>query len=218
MMRVMTDKQAVYDELAGVYVGNFDVLTPAQVEVRASFAAHLKATTATPALLDVGSGTGRDLKFFADSGCIVTGIDISERMLAAARAKGLSRLIHGDFATHAFGDAAFDGVWCLSMLQDLSGESGVEDGIKKLASLVKPGGFVFVVYPRFPAHPDTTITIDRPEYGIAESYVNVSANALAAMFTRASLRIVSEVRMDAAIGRVSGETKEYVEFVLQKDA
>ena len=61
-------------------------------------------------VLEVGCGTGSNLALFADSGCEVSGIDMSPAMLDRAKTKlGEAAGLHlGDASAMPFGDGSFD--------------------------------------------------------------------------------------------------------------
>ncbi len=103
----MPDLALLYDDLAETYAAGrhlFDT-TPILEE----FAHHLPREAR---ILDVGSGAGEPVaRYFADRGDVVTGIDVSERMLALAR----RQVPEADFqAMNAralgFPPASFDGI------------------------------------------------------------------------------------------------------------
>ena len=60
-------------------------------------------------ILDIGTGTGRFAQFFKDSGFNVVGVDISLRMMAEAREKGVRDLVRADAQHLPFRDGSFDG-------------------------------------------------------------------------------------------------------------
>jgi len=67
-------------------------------------------------VLEVGIGTGRNLPFYT-SGCKITGVDLSERMIEEARKLALNlgiaiNLIVMDAENLAFKDSTFDTVLC----------------------------------------------------------------------------------------------------------
>jgi SAM-dependent methyltransferase len=60
-------------------------------------------------ILDIGTGTGRFAQFFKDSGFNVVGVDISLRMMAEAREKGVRDLVRADAQHLPFRNGSFDG-------------------------------------------------------------------------------------------------------------
>lgn len=88
-----------------------------KVSERAGFLSQLREIGLTR-LLEVGAGTGRDSRFFADEGCVVTCIDLSPRMVQFGRDKGLEALVM-DVADMSFEDDSFDAVYSFNSLLHL---------------------------------------------------------------------------------------------------
>jgi len=84
---------------------------------RADFLSQLRANGLTR-LLEVGAGTGRDGRLFADEGCMVTCIDLSPEMVRLCREKGLEALVM-DVAELSFADESFDAVYSFNSLLHL---------------------------------------------------------------------------------------------------
>jgi ubiquinone/menaquinone biosynthesis C-methylase UbiE len=66
-------------------------------------------------VLDVGCGTGENALYIASNGFSVSGVDLSDRAIAAARAKAVERRLNIDFRTGnalslEFKDSVFDNV------------------------------------------------------------------------------------------------------------
>jgi 2-polyprenyl-3-methyl-5-hydroxy-6-metoxy-1,4-benzoquinol methylase len=64
-------------------------------------------------VLDVGCGTGENALYLASNGFSVSGVDLSDRAIAAARAKAVERRLNIDFRTGnalslEFKDSVFD--------------------------------------------------------------------------------------------------------------
>ena len=103
----MLDPAQLYDDLAETYAAGrhlFDT-TP----ILEAFARHLPRGAR---VLDVGSGTGAPVaRHFVDRGDAVTGIDVSERMLALARRQVPEADFQAmDARTLEFPPASFDGI------------------------------------------------------------------------------------------------------------
>lgn len=67
-------------------------------------------------ILDLGSGSGRDLRHFAERGFRVVGIDYSANLVRLARAFANQPVVWGDFSSLPFEDDCFDAVWAIGSL------------------------------------------------------------------------------------------------------
>ena len=103
------------------------------------------AMVAPESILDVATGTG-DLAIAAvrQTGARVTGIDISEGMLAIGRAKlakaGLTEKValqREDIAALPFPDNQFDGVMCAYGVRNFE---HLEQGLAEMCRVLRPGG------------------------------------------------------------------------------
>ena len=96
-------------------------------------------------VLDVACGTGDlSLTLFETTGAGVVGTDFCRPMLAIAANKvaGRVRLIEGDALDLPFQDGTFDVATIAFGLRNLS---NVENGLKELSRVLKPGGWVAVL-------------------------------------------------------------------------
>jgi ubiquinone/menaquinone biosynthesis C-methylase UbiE len=92
--------------------------------------------------LDVGCGEGVLARQLRERVPQVTGIDLDEPSITAARAYDDDiAYVFGDAMTHPFAPESFDVVTCVAVLHHL----GTERGLVRLASLVKPGGVLGVI-------------------------------------------------------------------------
>jgi ubiquinone/menaquinone biosynthesis C-methylase UbiE len=62
-------------------------------------------------ILDIGCGPGRDAKIFSEKSFKVTGIDLSEKMIEAARKRSKADFIVMDLMKLDFPDSSFDAAW-----------------------------------------------------------------------------------------------------------
>jgi SAM-dependent methyltransferase len=107
-------------------------------------------------VVDLGCGTGRHVVHLARRGYEVTGVDLSEHMLAQARSKveaeGLpARLVRGDICSLGeLASGAFDGAVCMfSTLGLLKGRKLRLAALAEARRLLRPGGaYVFHVHNR----------------------------------------------------------------------
>jgi ubiquinone/menaquinone biosynthesis C-methylase UbiE len=90
-------------------------------------------------LLDVGCGTGHWLLFLRMAGYEVIGLDLSERMLQAAKAKFRSEvpLVRADAHRLPFADCLFDIVCCIATLE-FTGDHPLV--MREMHRCLKPGG------------------------------------------------------------------------------
>ena len=95
-------------------------------------------------ILDVGCGTGEMSRMLAEMGHKVTGIDLSEKMLAVAKAKALpgAEFRLGDAEKPPFDEGTFDAVVTRHVLWTLPHPEKALEGWRKV---LKPGGVCVVI-------------------------------------------------------------------------
>ena len=114
--------------------------------VRARFVAE-RAKLSGARVLDVGCGGGLLAEALARAGAQVTAIDLAPGMIEVARLHALEQKLEIDYrvvaaeAVAVADPAGFDVVTCMEMLEHVPEP---EKMVATLASLVKPGGAVFV--------------------------------------------------------------------------
>ena len=108
----------------------------------AAFITRLLAGKASPALLDLGCGTGEHLGLLAKAGARCTGVDVSEEMIRTARRRlpeGIE-LLCMDMQSIAF-TAAFEAVICLfGSFNYLIFDADIEAMLGRVRAALKPGG------------------------------------------------------------------------------
>ena len=109
------------------------------------FTASLLPKDPGAAVLDLGCGTGLELEFYVRENptAKVTGIDLSEGMLASLREKFAGKeitLIRGSYFDVPLGKACFDGAVSVESLHHFTQEEKT-DLYRKLAAALKPGGY-----------------------------------------------------------------------------
>ena len=155
---------------------------------------HLAKLNLTPAMhvIDVGSGIGGPARYMAANfGCRVTGIDLTEEFVTAARELtercGLAGRVtfeQGNALAMPFADASFDAASCQYVAMNIADKQGL---LREIRRVLKPGGRLVwssVVLAR--AEPDFPVPWAREPAG---SFL-VSAEALRPMFGDAGFRIV----------------------------
>ncbi|MFI7068538.1 class I SAM-dependent methyltransferase [Kribbella sp. NPDC050124] len=142
--------EARYDGVAAAYdtwVGEGSVLADLTFE-------ELVGGVEGQQVCSVACGQGREARYLAAQGAVVTGVDLSENLLALARRHeeaepiGVSYL-QGDAQTlEGLASGSFDGAVCYLALMDIPSLDGV---LQSVARILRPGGwFVFsITHPCF---------------------------------------------------------------------
>lgn len=127
-----------YDEETEEYLKDWMPVTPAALK-------QLVTSWFRPgsSVLDIGSGSGRDVHWLVGQGYKAEGVDASRGLLAVASARYPSLKLRFDSLpdlvnTH---DSSFDNVLCSAVLMHLSAEQTV-CAVKNILRIVKPGGRV----------------------------------------------------------------------------
>lgn len=96
-------------------------------------------------ILDAGCGSGRDANYFASKGFVVTGIDLSETLLAYATetAHPNTRFLKMDLRNIAL-NSSFDGIWACASLLHLTREEGLPV-LRNFQHMLTPGGTLFLL-------------------------------------------------------------------------
>jgi SAM-dependent methyltransferase len=93
-------------------------------------------------ILDLGSGPGNHAEYFAKKGYDVLCIDISEKMIALCREKGLKAEVM-DIENLTLPAQSFDGIWAIASLLHVP-KSNIPSVINSIAKILKPGGILAV--------------------------------------------------------------------------
>ncbi|HYE23223.1 MAG TPA: class I SAM-dependent methyltransferase [Candidatus Paceibacterota bacterium] len=147
-------------------------------------------------VLDVGCGSGTKSKYMAGRGFQVTGIDISDGLLAIAKRE----LPEGDFRELSMTDlsslsASYDGTFAqASLLHIPKKEAG--DVVRQIASVTKPGGYTYIAVKELrPGNKDEEIKRE-DDYGYTYErfFSYYTSEELAAHFEQSGLTIISNTR------------------------
>ena len=128
-----------YDRQAAVRDG-----APVQdwkVRERAAFLAELQKENKRT-LLEIGSGPGRDGRFFQDQGFDVTCIDLSPEMVRLCRDKGLNARVM-DMTELDFPPGSFDAVYAMNSLLHLT-KAELPAVLRRISSVLRPEGLFFM--------------------------------------------------------------------------
>ncbi len=94
-------------------------------------------------ILDVGCGTGDDLKKLFDAGFNVAGVEPSENMLKYAQGKlPNGTIVRGNALKLPFEDNFFDFVSAIEVFRYLNGQDNLS-GFEEILRVLKPGGIFF---------------------------------------------------------------------------
>jgi len=148
---VVATAASAYDEVADAYSRALD---PDCVD---PVLAELVGDVAGSAVLSLACGQGRDARLLARLGATVTGVDVSDEMLARARRREAEEplgiaYVRGDAQDLTpFPDASFDAVVCHMALMDIP---RLRPAVASVARALRPGGrFVFsIVHPCYAGH------------------------------------------------------------------
>ena len=122
-------------------------------------------------VLDVTCGTGDMVLELVKRGCTVTGIDLSDEMLAIAKRKTASATSHlspftfhlGNAEALPFAEGEFDAVTCAFGVRNFV---HLEQGLKEMLRVIKPGGTMVILEL---ATPDSAII--RPFYNLYTKHI-----------------------------------------------
>lgn len=96
-------------------------------------------------VLDVGCGTGLNMKYLARYGS-VTGVDLSETALHFCRTRGHTRLIKAPIEHLPFPTGSFDLVTALDIVEHLDDDLVA---LREVQRILKPGGRVVILVPAY---------------------------------------------------------------------
>ncbi|WP_328995291.1 class I SAM-dependent methyltransferase [Kribbella sp. NBC_01245] len=135
--------EARYDGVAGEYdawVG---------VELADPVFEELVGGVAGQEVCAVACGQGREARYLASQGAVVTGVDLSENLLAIAREReeadplGITYLQGDAHTLDGLATESFDGVVCYMALMDIP---SLDRALQSIARVLRPGGwFVFAI-------------------------------------------------------------------------
>ncbi len=118
-------------------------------DVAQNYAALLEAIEGTPpfAILDLGCGPGRDLRYFRSLGHDAIGLDGAASFVAMARELSGCEVWHQDFLALDLPPARFDGIFANASLFHVPGAE-LPRVLRELLATLKPRGVLFASNPR----------------------------------------------------------------------
>ncbi len=139
--------EGFWNARAARYDGHYDAAGADGYALRARLALTLRLIgEGTGAVLDVGMGPGRLCEALARQGWIVSGVDVSEEMVARARERlpeARARLRRASVEQLPFPDDSFDAVAGTGVLE----YTDLPRALAELGRVVRPGGMAVVSYP-----------------------------------------------------------------------
>jgi SAM-dependent methyltransferase len=121
------------------YVGRRRIIASFVKEICAGITDH------RPRILDVGCGTGANLKMLSEYGD-VAGVDISADAIEFCRERGLTDVRLGAAESLPYEAESFDLVTALDVVEHLDDDVG---GLKEMRRVLRPGGHVLLFVPTF---------------------------------------------------------------------
>lgn len=130
---------AYYEQNAEAYAAS--TVTTDMFDVRQAF---LSCVPTGSRILDVGCGSGRDLKAFSDAGYSAEGLEPSSTMARLSASFSGCRVTCGR-VQDLNSVAEFDGVWCCASLLHIV-RSELPDVLGRILRVLKPQGVCFVSF------------------------------------------------------------------------
>ena len=93
-------------------------------------------------ILDLGCGSGRDLRYFGGQGYRAVGLDHCHNLLKLAQNFSRRPLISADFRSLPFRQGVFDAVWAVGSLLHLAPQA-IAPALLEIRRVLKPEAFLF---------------------------------------------------------------------------
>jgi len=137
------ENKKAYDALAQEYAERIDDYANSGVKISQEFINEMK-NKGSRRVLELGCGGGINLRYFEGEGFKTTAIEISGKMIRAAKkAAPKTRYILADFLAHNFRGEKFDGIFAHSFIH-LFTKRDAEIVLGKTINLLAKGGILYV--------------------------------------------------------------------------
>lgn len=136
--------ESAYDALAGEYQRRMNNHLISDRRIINPFMGYLKSRFDAARVLELGPGSGLALKLFNEELFETTAIDLSEKIIEAARlAAPETTYIHSDFLVYDSGQSRFEGIFAKAFIHLFPKEDAIKV-LKKMHSLLVSDGIAFV--------------------------------------------------------------------------
>jgi len=128
---------------AAMVVGRLLAVLPGGRDALDDSACHLPAPPPGARLLEIGFGSGAQLRRMRELGWEVTGVDVDPAAVAAARNRGFDVRL-GELAAQRFPDGTFDAIYASHVIEHVPEPESL---LRECHRLLRPGGVFVVVTP-----------------------------------------------------------------------
>lgn len=151
-------------------------------------------------VLEIGCGTGANLKSFLDAGCQVGGCDYGERYLEYGRSHGLTGLVQG--GGEAFMPQYESGTDIVILSHVLEHFTDVGPELETVKRLLKPSGLLFVAVPGIRTIPQSNALGNLLAFWIISHNYHFSLTSLSNLLARYGFELVRGDERIFAVFRV----------------
>lgn len=161
-------------------------------------------------LLDLGCGPGRDAKIFSDNGYIVTGIDLSDKLLRiAGKHAPKAEFLNMDMLNLSFPDSYFDGIWAMSSLIHLE-KNQLPEALAQCQRVIKTGGAFYLCFKKGEGE---SLEPDQRYGGLEKYYAYYQANELRNIINNTKFEILE---FDGLMIEKNYANKPWMNILLKK--
>lgn len=94
-------------------------------------------------VLDIGSGSGKDLKYFIDKGLSAYGMDISSNLANLANEYSGAEVKTGTVNQIPYKNNEFHGIWASAMIHHIP-KKEIHNALNEIKRVLKPNGYLYV--------------------------------------------------------------------------
>ena len=139
-----TQNRNAYDQIVENYAKRNIKMVPYVLEAAERMLHAMQTSPDLPQqILDLGCGTGRDMRWFEPQGITMAGADLSGGMLREAKQHVQGTLLQADMLDLPYRAACFGGVWCQAALLHLP-KAKTPLALAEMYRVLVPGGWLYV--------------------------------------------------------------------------